>query len=465
MALLTVSAAVAAPSARLPRDSEAPHRATLHGTIRNVRGAAVPGAAVRLHWQGVELGTRSLLDGSYRLTDLPPAGDYLLRVSGRGFRSVTHGPFAIAPGELARLEVVLPPRATRLLGTLAGRVVTPDGLPAAGARVEVQAGPWDARAVTDAAGRFRMQVAPGIYSLAATLPGLAAARVASIHVRAAATARVEMQLLPPGPLPTIYGRVFGPRSALGAAVVEASSLPQPRRVFTTETGRYQMRDIAEGQREVLELRVEAPGMVPPPLQVQPLPPGETRIDFTVLRDALPGKAAVLLGYVTDVAGRALPGVLVVAHHGGITVGVVTDIRGHYVVRGLAPGAASVRAQLPGFASSEGEMHLVPGRRVRLDFIMGPSVPGPGRISGRVVDSSGAPLVGAVVEVIAGPCRRAAFSDRDGEYTLGSLPAGVYRIVARAAGFEGQATGGIPIALGQRRAVDFALRHRGASRAP
>jgi hypothetical protein len=75
----------------------------------------------------------------------------------------------------------------------------------------------------------------------------------------------------------------------------------------------------------------------------------------------------------------------------------------------------------------------------------PPPAGTGRISGRVLTSSGAPVEGATVSTFyftqqpRAEYRYSAVSGTDGSYVLDGLPAGMFRVIARKQGFSGMTT--------------------------
>lgn len=74
------------------------------------------------------------------------------------------------------------------------------------------------------------------------------------------------------------------------------------------------------------------------------------------------------------------------------------------------------------------------------------------LTGTVLDSSGAVIGGATVEIrnIDGTVRRSVKSDRNGSFAIAALPAGNYRLVASCAGFQEKevsvvlAASGVPV---------------------
>src|SRR3954471_18607355 len=82
----------------------------------------------------------------------------------------------------------------------------------------------------------------------------------------------------------------------------------------------------------------------------------------------------------------------------------------------------------------------------------------GRISGTVVDASGAVLPGATVTVIQDQTRltKSATTDKDGAYLFVSLPVGTYTVSAEMSGFRKQVKSGYNLVADGRVTADFNL---------
>src|SRR5712691_9617122 len=82
----------------------------------------------------------------------------------------------------------------------------------------------------------------------------------------------------------------------------------------------------------------------------------------------------------------------------------------------------------------------------------------GRISGTVVDSSGAVLPGATVTIVQEQTKltKSTTTDRDGAYLFVSLPVGTYTVSAELSGFRKQVTSGYTLVSDGRVTADFAL---------
>src|SRR5258705_6515691 len=82
----------------------------------------------------------------------------------------------------------------------------------------------------------------------------------------------------------------------------------------------------------------------------------------------------------------------------------------------------------------------------------------GRISGTVVDSSGAVLPGATVTIVQDQTKltRSATTDKDGAFLFVSLPVGTYTVSAELFGFRKEVESGFTLVSDGRVTADFAL---------
>ena len=84
--------------------------------------------------------------------------------------------------------------------------------------------------------------------------------------------------------------------------------------------------------------------------------------------------ATVSGVVRDVAGAALPGVIVriVADGSGLVVAAATGDDGRYVSQALAPGGYRVEAVLEGFETVSRAVRIAAGTPLQVDFALAPS---------------------------------------------------------------------------------------------
>jgi hypothetical protein len=95
--------------------------------------------------------------------------------------------------------------------------------------------------------------------------------------------------------------------------------------------------------------------------------------------------------------------------------------------GIAGGSGTGRGTGAGYGGGTGGGRYVPRPPAAL----------PGQIVGRVFDSSGAVLPGAMVDVEVGPARQSAMTDADGVFRLSAVPSGTAKLTAHLLGFTQQ----------------------------
>jgi protocatechuate 3,4-dioxygenase beta subunit len=148
---------------------------------------------------------------------------------------------------------------------------------------------------------------------------------------------------------------------------------------------------------------------------------------------LEGESRTLSGVVTDSAGRRQSGARVTLGSPGLrwTRTTESDANGIFEVQGLGSGRFTLRAALgtrisPPTVVVLDEAALRPAH-VRLSLQAGVFV------EGRVLDDTGRPLVGAMVDVMAMPSDDlpvSGQSGREGYYRLGPVAPGKYQVLAR-----------------------------------
>ncbi len=169
------------------------------------------------------------------------------------------------------------------------------------------------------------------------------------------------------------------------------------------------------------------------------------------------------GIVTDSAtGNPIIGARVCAMRGGCAT---TNENGEYLIENLRPGSYRVTASATGYrCQTYPEMVTVVEGQITSDinFALVPFTPSqPGGISGLVTDSvTGNPIVGARVWARGDRihCSGSAVTNENGEYVIGNLIPGSYRVTATAQSYapktypepvvvvEGQITPNINFAL-------------------
>ena len=170
----------------------------ISGTVDTGGGSGLGGVTVTVTGAPEPLTTQTLTTGavgSYELAGLPTPGQYTLTFSLSGYASVTV-PVDLASGASASgIDVTLAPANGSIDGT-----VEASGAGIAGATITVTNGgpPLTTVSTTDPAGSFSISgVAPGTYSVTATLPGYLPDTV-QVEVAAGQSATPTLDLVPAG---------------------------------------------------------------------------------------------------------------------------------------------------------------------------------------------------------------------------------------------------------------------------
>jgi protocatechuate 3,4-dioxygenase beta subunit len=441
-------------------------------------GKAPAGARVTLTPSRFSLlGHDALADatGTYRIAGVAP-GRYRLRAEAPGF----------AAFPLALVDVTAP--ATRFDIALArgarleGRVLTHDGAPAAGARIEVRVegaegpvtisgtlhrargavasarsgtplpvGPASAF-TTDAQGRFAVAGLPaGRSRIVAFHPRSAPAASEAVDLGEEETGRVSLVLAPPCAL---AGRVLDEigSSVDGARVVVSfPGRPFPRRVLQAgEGGRFHLRRLPPGEARLV---ASAPDLAPAHLGIRLRTGAEREVELRLARSGLTIEGLVVGPDRDPLSGARIS--IAPRDRGGPTKTALSDEVGHFRVEGLPPGAYVVRAEhadhppvtLEGVDGSEA-----------LEIRLG----GGGEILGRVADARGDPFLGARVRAERRPepgeRGRLFVVERpvaeDGRYRLAGLPPGRYALTVRGPDLAPIAREGVEVREADRLEIDF-----------
>ncbi|MGF1468262.1 MAG: carboxypeptidase regulatory-like domain-containing protein [Sandaracinaceae bacterium] len=382
-------------------DAGAPHfvtldvsvGATLVGVVRDAStGDGLAGVRLTVSSFALDAAPRSTVsgpDGRFRVAGLAPA-EHHVAADAEGY--VSRPSIAWRPGEALELRL-------EQAGTVAGRVLDADGLPVAGAQIEV---------LGETPAGQPVLLGPG-----------AAFRAAVVGARDTSTAgalAVTSGAVPPIPLD-------GPGlAALPEAGPEEARLA---RAFVTDAmGRFRVGGIPTGWVQVLvgqsgyarastdRLHVSA-GQVRDGLELRLLPAGTVR--GRVVNDRGDGVAGVPVEIRSDT--EPFPEL------------VLSDDNGGFVVEGVT-GELAVTARPLDRPAVRRRVRLVPDEEATVELPLEGDLQ---RLYGRVVDARGFPLAGVPVRVRAlraeSPGLRVAESGDDGTFVLDGLPSGPWRLDA------------------------------------
>jgi len=170
--------------------------------------------------------------------------------------------------------------------------------------------------------------------------------------------------------------------------------------------------------------------------------------FTVEGDSLqqasltlvPASPGSISGKVTDTSNNLVAGASVVfTSTDGQIYSITTDANGNYTLSSVAPSTYTGTATKTGFGSqTQNTLTVASNAPLVVNFTL---QPGPGAVTGRVVDTAGNPISGAKVFFSSGsPATVAATATTDatGAYTIAALAAGTYNVTASATGFGSSA---------------------------
>jgi Carboxypeptidase regulatory-like domain len=441
---------------------EAPRTGSVAGRVVTPDRRVLAGARVAA-WRGATSPIPGLLspgdlrlsavadaEGRFTLADVPAMGDLLLRLEGE-FAPAELGPFTVTVGETAELgDLVVQPGMA-----IAGEVRDESGGAVAGARIGLLQGilevgpdgrpPDPARTViSDEHGRFSIEhAAPASFNLLVTAPGFARGRHAAAPAPGELPGRMDafITLRRTRPLTgTVLAEPDG--QPLRGALVVADALDQGNdggSAVTGADGSYSIADVAPGSyglvatyqgysRGVARTQIDKPEA---PVEIRLHPQGS------------------LSGVVVDSQGRPVTAFdLQGKSHrrkldGAVPLGPaqrVTSSDGSFRVEGLDPGWACVDVWAQGYALTNSEcVRVLQGQKV--DGLVVQLVRG-AALFGRVVDETGAAVVGAKVSLhlnlepdadflrddpADNPRLKATRTDADGRFRLEDLSPLVYQV--------------------------------------
>ncbi|HYH45477.1 MAG TPA: carboxypeptidase-like regulatory domain-containing protein, partial [Thermoanaerobaculia bacterium] len=420
--------------------------ATVEGTVSDRGGEPVAGALVQFGRTG-GVGATSDAAGRFRVDGVTP-GAQLAEVDHRDFNRLTH-----------RVEVA--PEGTTadfvLTGgwPVAGRAVDEQGLPVAGAQLDLQQlDRLESRAYRASSGedgRFRFaRVAEGRYTLSATREGYAAEeRFDALAVAGAAVEEVEVVLRAGA---VLRGRILGlepadlPRVRLRAARLEGGA----REGRVDPAGGYEIADLAAGEWQVTGTLAGGRRQAEARLSV---PRGVRQVE----RDLRFGGGIALSGLALF-DGRELAGAHVSLR--GLTAAlertVATDYQGAFRIEGLDAGRYRLTVSHPGELLVHNEdLDLAADREVVVELRTA-------EVRGQVTGTGGRPVAGAYVTLhqhLAGAAEAASLfsvvTGADGGFRQARLAPGRYQITVRRDGYA-PAEQWLELAAGAVEEVEIAL---------
>lgn len=368
--------------------------------------------------------------GGMRLADVPAPSRVWLRLGANGYESVEVGPIELpADGVVVRQVYFLSPRAS-----VVGRVVEKEKrTPIAGARVWLATEDWaDSRVNTTTShedGRFELRNVPsGRRYLCVRAPFSAPEAVVDVSVlpgRQHDLGDVEISLRGA----VLYGRVLRGLSSepvTSTAVELVAQAPADRdllRTLTNGKGEFRFEGLPNGAfaLNLPEFSYSRPLLLAPDEEREIV----VRLGGTTLRGHLRVGSKPVAGSIALTRGP---------HGMGPVRSAIAGDDGAYELQGLEPGrwTVSLWGAKAAFAT---EMITIPNAPViEKDFVLAT-----GKVSGRVVEATGAPVPNARVEcaylpehpyaAFLTPRVVAARTDPEGKFELGPLPEGTFSVRA------------------------------------
>ncbi|NCO37668.1 MAG: hypothetical protein AUJ96_07295 [Armatimonadetes bacterium CG2_30_66_41] len=473
-----------------------PARTQVTVIVHDGQGAPIPQAQVMVHdmgdpdfhapWQLVGL---TAADGRCVVEKLPE-GVYDLRVEATGFAVHWQREIRVEGGKPVELRVVLP-----RVGAIRGRLLLPDGQPAAERELAVrfdrntpgQSFLGDATANTDAEGNFRLPLEPGEHDLAVRLAGVGYALLPKFTVETGRDLAVgDVTLVR---FATITGSVRSQSTGQPLAGVKVQrsyfgnslfSMRPLDPVKTDAPGRFTMDDLWAGEWMIVAAaadyaRKAAEGTVK-------VGSGETVEGVTIALE----RACTLTVRVVDADGNPVRNAEAWLYWEGKRP---VDADGRVSFEGLTPGKLKVTAGAPDWASMKRDVQLAEGETTEVTLSL--TLRG-GTIRGTVRNAlTGAPLKDVLIGVMEdavelefgqqtrfdvwikpfigqwGPAEfrlhrwrsqehLEATTAADGTYTLSHVAAGEYTVCAIADGYINETVESTRVKENETTTVDFGL---------
>jgi hypothetical protein len=416
------------------------------GRVIDARGKPVAGAQVTVS----EARGSGLLeapsgparsDGQGRFSLRVPPGEVALRAEAAAGAAASRR-FYVQPGlHLTGVELQLGTG-----GTLEGRLLRPDGVPASQGEVLLKDEVGLRRLPCDQQGRFSAGgLTLGSKLVQGAARGYAPSQVSEVSVQTGPVRSLTLQL---GKAKGVAGRVLSPEGAPIAGVrvtvraggpqgpmVQLSTQPE---VLTDEAGLFQFLEVPD-----LPLTLTARGPGTSSTSRSGVAPGSVNV---VLKLEATGS---IVGLVTDGTGGKPVTDFTVTLTSGPGVGPggerpalrVASGKGQFAIDALVPGSYAVSITAPGYGPAEkGGLSVVAGHAARADV----TLDGGGRISGLVVDSRGAGVPGATVRADTGWLGAAVVSDASGAFLLRDVARGRRSLTATHPDYNTRVLGGVEV---------------------
>ncbi|WP_127533002.1 beta strand repeat-containing protein [Paenibacillus kobensis] len=414
----------------------APAFGSLIGTVTDLSGNPISSVNTQLRLftqEGILINTFFAgVDGTFFGGDLP-AGEFTLNVSSPGFEGETIGVF-IKAGSSTAVAI----RLAAPVAAVTGQVVdasTGAGISGAVINVTDVYGHPVSPSFSDENGNFGLSGIPaGNLIVTASTPG-AGTDSGAIVTAPGQTTNVQLSLTPnPG---NVFGFVSDSAdgSDLSGATVriyDGVTGALIATVITDNGGVYTYPNLPAGPYTA---SAAASGYASELGGFTIVSGATTRFSFTL--DKLPGRIS---GRVTaDPGGTAIQGATLVLRQynnfGPVISSILTDSDGNYDLGEVAAANYIVTASQSGFVTIQTSASVLPGQNAAVNFSLAPA---PLSVSGKVTDvGTGASLPDSSIVIIDdnGVIVGNGVTDKSGQYTVPSVPAGNLTVIASDPGYQ------------------------------
>lgn len=381
---------------------------TVTGTVTNTSGAPVGGASVTSGGNGAITGS----DGAYSIA--APAGSATITAALGGYQSasttvsVTAGVSTAAP--TLQIQPINP-------GNVTGNVVDSNNAALSGATVTAAG----LTTLTAANGSYALNNLPaGTTTINASLTGFQSGSASVTVVTATTTSAPTITLVSGSG--TITGIV---QSSSGTAISGATVGYGGGSTTTNSSGGYTLTGVPTG---TVQLVASASGFQSVSQSVTVNGGATSTANFTLI----PVTAGSVTGKVTNISNGAILAGATVTWSGG---SATTNSSGIYTMTNVTAGSQNITASASGYLPRTSAVTVASGATVTLNFQLATA----GKITAKVVTSSGAAVAGATVTIKGGVIATTVTgsSNTSGLFTTNWIPVGTYTVTVSKSGFATQ----------------------------
>ena len=382
---------------------------TITGTVTNTAGAPISGASVSSGGNGAITGA----DGGYTLQ--VPGGTSTITAALAGYQSASESVTVTAGQSTQAATLQIQPINP---GNITGTVVDGNGQPLSGATVSAAA----LSTSSAADGSYALNNLPaGQTTIQASLTGFQSGST-SVNVVASATTTA-----PAITLVSSSGSITGSVKTTDGAAIAGASVGYGGGTATTDAnGNYTLSGVPVG---TVQLVASASGFQSVTQSVAVNGGATSTANFTLA--AAPAGGTVT-GKITNISNGAILAGATVSWSGGSTT---SNTSGIYTLTNVAAGTQNITASANGYLPRTLSVSVVGGATSTLNIPIATA----GKISVKVVTSSGAAVSGATVTIKGGSIATtvSGLSSSTGFFTTNWIPVGTYTVTVAKSGFTTQ----------------------------